>query len=108
MLLRSQGAQYGKTTKALWEGDLDKATITPAERLLLEFVRTLTLHAYRITDEQVQGLRNVGWSEEQIAETVYDASLFNMLVRLADAFGLRKPDWMNMDELLGMVENPDL
>lgn len=60
-------------------------------RLLLAFVETITLHAYRVTDEQVQGLRNAGWSDEQIAECVYVAALFNLFVRLADAFGIEPP-----------------
>ncbi len=83
-----QGEQYGQTAQALRDGDLDRAPVTPAERLLLEFVGTLTRHAYRITDEQVQGLRDAGWSDAQIAEAVYDGALFNLFVRLADAFDI--------------------
>ena len=62
--------------------------ITDSERLLLEFIGTLTRHAYRITDAQVDGLRQAGWSDEQIAEAVYDGALFNLFVRLADAFDI--------------------
>lgn len=79
---------------AIRDGDLDRAPISPAERLLLEFVGTLTRHAYRITDEQVQGLRDAGWSDAQIAEAVYDGALFNLFVRLADAFDIHpKPEY---------------
>jgi len=39
----------------------------------------------------VQGLRDVGWTDEQIAEAVYDAALFNLFVRLADSFGIEPP-----------------
>jgi alkylhydroperoxidase family enzyme len=78
----------------LRDGNLDAAPVTPAERLLLEFVGTLTRHAYKITDAQVQGLREVGWSDEQIAEAVYDGALFNLFVRLADAFDIEiAPEW---------------
>lgn len=86
-----QGEQYRQVADALRAGDLDAAKVTPAERRLLEFVGTLTKHAYRITDEQVQGLRDVGWTDAQIAEAVYDGALFNLLVRLADAFDIH-PD----------------
>jgi alkylhydroperoxidase family enzyme len=92
-----QGEQFHATAKALREGDLDRASITPAERLLLEFVGTLTKHAYRITDEQVQGLRDAGWSEAQIAEAVYIGALFNLFVRLADAFDIHPPAMMDAD-----------
>ncbi len=74
-----QGEQYTPVAQALRDGDLERAPITRAERLLLEFVETLTRHAYRITDQQVQGLRDVGWTDAQIAETVYDAALFTYL-----------------------------
>ena len=92
-----QGEQFHPTAKALREGDLDRAGVTPAERLLLEFIGTLTKHAYRITDEQVQGLRDAGWSEAQIAEAVYIGALFNLFVRLADAFDIRPPAIMDAD-----------
>jgi alkylhydroperoxidase family enzyme len=81
--------------QALRDGDLDRAPISAAERLLLEFVGTLTRHAYRITDEQVQALRNVGWSDPQIAEAVYVGALFNLFVRLADAFDIHPPAMMD-------------
>ncbi len=86
-----QGEEYIETAKALRDGDLDQAPVTPAERLLLEFVGTLTRHAYRITDEQVQALREVGWTDAQIAEAVYDGALFNLFVRIADAFDIHPP-----------------
>ena len=89
-----QGEQYSEVAQALRDGDLDQAPVTAAERLLLEFVGTLTRHAYRITDEQVQGLRDAGWSDAQIAEAVYDGALFNLFVRLADAFDIHpRPEY---------------
>jgi alkylhydroperoxidase family enzyme len=92
-----QGEQFSEVAKALRDGDLDRAPVSPAERLLLEFVGTLTRHAYRITDEQVQGLRDVGWTDAQIAEAVYDGALFNLFVRLADAFDIHPPAVMDAD-----------
>ena len=55
-----QGEQYSQAAAALRDGDLDAAGLIPKHRLLLEFIETLTRHAYRITDEQVQGLRAAG------------------------------------------------
>ena len=89
-----QGERHTQTAQALRDGDLDAADISDAERLLLQFVQTLTRHAYQITDEQVQELRDVGWTDPQIAEAVYDAALFNFFVRLADTFGIQPPpEW---------------
>ena len=86
-----QGEQYSQAAAALRDGDLDAAGLTPKHRLLLDFVDTLTRHAYRITDEQVQRLREAGWTDAQIAEAVYDGALFNLFVRLADGFDIH-PD----------------
>ena len=86
-----QGESYGQVAQALRAGDLDAAGLDPAHRLLLDFVETITRHAYRVTDEQVQGLRDAGWTDEQIAETAYDSALFNLFVRLADTFGIEPP-----------------
>ena len=86
-----QGEEYAQAAAGLRNGDLNAANLTPKHRLLLEFVETLTRHAYRITDEQVQGLREAGWTDAQIAEAVYDGALFNLFVRLADAFDIH-PD----------------
>ena len=86
-----QGESYGKVAQALRDGDLDAAGLDQAHRLLLDFVETITRHAYRVTDEQVQRLRDAGWTDEQIAEAAYDAALFNLFVRLADTFGIEPP-----------------
>ena len=82
-----------ETARALRRGDLGQAPITPAERKLLEFVGILTAGADRITDADVDALREAGWSDAQIAEAVYDGAFFNMMVRIADAFDLRPPEW---------------
>jgi alkylhydroperoxidase family enzyme len=86
-----QGEQFQGAAQALRDGDLDAAGLTPPERLLLEFVGTIARAAYRVTDEQVEGLREAGWTDEQIAEAAYVAALFSLFVRLADTFGIEPP-----------------
>ncbi len=100
-----QGEQFGPVAQALRDGDLDAAGLSQAERLLLEFVGTITRYAYRVTDEQVQGLRDVGWSDEQIGEAAYDAALFNLFVRLADTFGIEPPAMYEPDGIPAAVTN---
>ena len=92
-----QGEEYSELGQALRDGRLDDLPVSDAERLLLEFVGTLTRHAYRITDEQVAGLRQAGWTDEQVAEAVYDGALFNLFVRLADAFDIHPPPILDPD-----------
>jgi len=86
-----QGQEFGQAAEALRNGDLDGAGLDRPERLLLEFAGTIAKAAYRVTDEQVQGLRDVGWTDEQIAEGAYVAALFSMFVRLADTFDIEPP-----------------
>jgi alkylhydroperoxidase family enzyme len=86
-----QGEEYTELGRALRDGRFEDLPISDAERLLLAYVKTLTLHAYRITDGQVDDLRTAGWTDEQIAEATYDAALFNLFVRLADAFDIHPP-----------------
>jgi alkylhydroperoxidase family enzyme len=101
-----QGEAYGKVADALRSGDLDAAGLDEPHRKLLEFVETITRHAYRVTDEQVQGLRDAGWSDEQIAEAAYDAALFNLFVRLADTFGIEPPAMYEPDGIPKAVTSP--
>jgi alkylhydroperoxidase family enzyme len=86
-----QGKKFETVAEALRDGDLDAARLPPRERLLLEFAGTIARAAYRVTDEQVDGLRDAGWTDEQVAEAAYVAALFSLFVRLADTFGIEPP-----------------
>jgi alkylhydroperoxidase family enzyme len=86
-----QGESFEGVAAALRDGDLDAAGLAPPERALLEFAGTIAGSAYRVTDEQVQGLRQLGWTDEQIGEAAYEAALFSLFVRLADTFGIEPP-----------------
>jgi alkylhydroperoxidase family enzyme len=74
--------------QALAEGKLDEAGLSPAERALLDYVKKVTEAAYRTTAEDVQILRDHGWTDPQIAEAVYITALFAFFNRVADAFGI--------------------
>ena len=82
-----------KVHEHLARADLDGATLPRVEVALLRFVETITRHAYRVTDEQVEQLRAMGWTDEQLAECVYIAALFAFFNRVADAFGLADPNY---------------
>jgi alkylhydroperoxidase family enzyme len=88
--LQLQG-QDESTVAALRAGDLDRANLSPAERVLLQVVELLTKHAYRCRAEDMQRLRDAGWTDPQIAEAVYITALFAFFNRVADAFGLEDP-----------------
>jgi alkylhydroperoxidase family enzyme len=85
--------------QAILEGKLDEAGLPPAERALLDYVELITFSAPRSTPEDVQKLRDAGWSEDQIAEAVYVTAMFAFFNRVADAFGVASQDYLTMGRL---------
>jgi alkylhydroperoxidase family enzyme len=75
-------------TGALARGELAAAEVPENERALLALMEKITRHAYRVTDADVQGLRDQGWTDPQVAEAVYITALFAFFNRVADAFGI--------------------
>ena len=59
----------------------------------MRFVEIVTKHAYKTTDDDVQALRDLGWTDPQIAEAVYVTAMFAFFNRVADAFGLDTPNY---------------
>jgi alkylhydroperoxidase family enzyme len=59
----------------------------------------VTEAAYRTTGDDVQKLRDHGWTEDQIAETVYVTAMFAFFNRVADAFGVPPQDYLNTGKL---------
>jgi uncharacterized peroxidase-related enzyme len=96
--LRVQGADE-KRVAAIAEGDLEGAGLSNAERELLDYVKKVTEAAARTTPEDVQRLRDVGWTEPQIAEAVYVTAMFAFFNRVADAFGISPQGYLEMDGL---------
>lgn len=84
---------------AILEGKIEEAGLTPAERTLLDYVELITKAAYRSTADDVQNLRDAGWSEEQISEAVYITAMFAFFNRVADAFGVPSQDYLTTGRL---------
>jgi alkylhydroperoxidase family enzyme len=78
---------------------LDEAGLSAAERLLLDYVEQITGAAYRSTPEDVQKLRDAGWSENQIAEAVYVTAMFAFFNRVADAFGVPAQNYLETGKM---------
>lgn len=72
-------------------GEIDAAPIAESEKALLRFVKLLTNEPYRNTAQEVQLLRDGGWTEPQIAEAVYITAMFAFFNRVANGFGLADP-----------------
>jgi alkylhydroperoxidase family enzyme len=85
--------------EAILEGKPDEAGLTAAERALLDYVELVTEAAYRTTADDVQKLREAGWSEDQIAEAVYVTAMFAFFNRVADAFGVPSQEYLKTGKL---------
>ncbi len=65
----------------------------------MDYVELITNAAYRSTHEDVQKLRNFGWTEDQIAEAVYVIAMFAFFNRVADAFGVPPQNYLETGKL---------
>jgi alkylhydroperoxidase family enzyme len=84
---------------AVLEGRLDNSGLTAAERALMVYVKLITEASHRSTPDDVQKLRDTGWSENQIAEAVYIIAMFAFFNRVADAFGIPPQNYLMMGGL---------
>ena len=66
---------------------------------MLDYVKKVTETAYHTTPDDVQRLRDVGWTEAQIAEAVYVTAMFAFFNRVADAFGISPQGYLEMNAL---------
>ena len=72
------------------EKDYTTAPITAAERVMLDYVVTLTKDATKIRREDHDRLREAGFDDQAILQITLIASWFNYINRVADALGVGK------------------
>jgi len=66
---------------------------------LLDYAQLITEAAYRSTPEDVEKLRSMGWTEDQIAEAVYITAMFAFFNRIADAFGVPPQNYLTIGKM---------
>jgi uncharacterized peroxidase-related enzyme len=63
-------------------------------RALCDFAVCVTQQPASVTEDDIQGLRNEGWSDAAIHDAIQVVSYFNYINRVADAVGIEdEPDW---------------
>jgi uncharacterized peroxidase-related enzyme len=62
--------------------------LRPNVRAMLEYAEKLTLRPTDCIEEDVHDLRAVGWTDNDIHDTVQVASYFNYINRIADSLGI--------------------
>lgn len=65
----------------------------------MDYTRLITEAAYSSTAEDVQKLRDLGWSEDQISEAVYIIAMFAFFNRVADAFGVPPQHYLELGKM---------
>jgi len=65
----------------------------------MEYTKQITEAAYRSTSEDVQKLRDHGWTEDQISEAVYIIAMFAFFNRVADAFGVPPQQYLAIGKM---------
>ena len=55
---------------------------------MLEFAEFLNTDPANIREENVQKLREIGWTDEDIIDIVHITALYNYMVRIADGLGI--------------------
>ena len=74
--------------RAAEEADIEALPVEERHRALLRLCVKLTRNAYKVLDEDIDGLREMGLNDDEILEGVWVACQFNAVDRLADTFGL--------------------
>jgi uncharacterized peroxidase-related enzyme len=70
------------------EEDYRKAPISEQDRVMLDYVAQITRDATRISREDHERLRAVGFDDKGILQITLIASWFNYINRVADALGV--------------------
>lgn len=69
------------------------AELEPRDRAMLDFAVKLTEHSSSCTEEDIDVLRDAGWSDEEVMDIAQVAAMFNFTNRLASGLG-----WVPNDE----------
>ena len=67
--------------------DHHRASITPAERVMLDYAVALTLHPQAMGQADVEALRSAGFDDDAISQIVQVTALFNYYNRVVDGIG---------------------
>ncbi len=79
------------------QNDWRKADLTEGERAMLEWAEKLTLTPSAMTQDDVQKLRDVGWTDRDILDIAHISAYFNYRVRMVDGLGLLVSDFAAID-----------
>ncbi len=68
--------------------DFRKLDLTEKQNAMLEFAEKLTLHPGEMNEDDVKGLREIGFSDEEILSITLITNYFNFVNRVANGLGV--------------------
>jgi alkylhydroperoxidase family enzyme len=80
--------------------DHRNAGLPPREVAMLDVVEKIVLHAYKVTPEDIDGLRDNGFSDEEIVDIVLTAAARSFFSKTLDALGAEPDDELVADPAL--------
>jgi uncharacterized peroxidase-related enzyme len=92
LFMQLHGAS-AEQVEAARSGEIAAFTDDEDTARFLPLAEKITRHAYKVTDDDIQMLRDGGWSDERILEAVWVVVFFNLINRLADTLGLADEDF---------------
>jgi uncharacterized peroxidase-related enzyme len=95
MALRAGGTE---TLAQQLKSNYRQADVTEAEMALMEFAELLTVQPSNVRESDIERLREVGWTDEDIVDIVHQTALFNYMNRVADGLGIQLERYMDVIE----------
>ena len=76
------------------ERDYRTAELSPRERAILDYAEKLTLTPSRMSEADVEALRNAGLGDAEILDVCQVTAYYNYVNRMADGLGVElEEDW---------------
>ena len=85
--------------------DYTQADIDHPTRTMLDFVAQLTREPSSMKEANVEGLREVGFSDDNILSITLVTCLYNFMTRLADGLGVEFPE-RGQELVKGWLQSP--
>lgn len=72
----------------------DRERLAEKEALILEFARRSSIEPHKITDEDLQKLKDAGLSDEEIVEMQFTMALSTAQTKFLDSLGVAPDPWL--------------
>lgn len=82
------------TLAAQIKRDYRRASLDRKTRAVLDYAVMVTRNVHEVNETTIKGLREAGWSDEEILTATHIIGFFNYYTRLVDALGVDPEDFM--------------